>query len=60
MADDEVDPETAFSDAQERWRRALEAHRLAPPDAGFSARLTALADASGGGLSVSLGGRGGV
>ncbi len=46
MTDDDVDPEAAFSDAQERWRRALEAHRLAPPDAGFSARLTALADAA--------------
>jgi hypothetical protein len=36
----------AFRAAQERWREALDAHRLAPPDAGFSARLTALADAA--------------
>jgi hypothetical protein len=36
----------AFRAAQERWRRALEAHRLAPPDGGFSARLAALAAAA--------------
>jgi hypothetical protein len=32
----------AFATAQDSWRQALEAHRLAPPDAGFSARLGAL------------------
>jgi hypothetical protein len=37
----------AFRDAQEEWRRALESHRLAPPDAGFSARLAGLAAAAG-------------
>jgi hypothetical protein len=36
----------AFRAAQEGWRRALEAHRLAPPDAGFGARLSALAAAA--------------
>jgi hypothetical protein len=36
----------AFREAQEEWRRALESHRLAPPDAGFSARLAALASAA--------------
>jgi len=36
----------AFRDAQEGWRRALEAHRLAPPDAGFGARLAGLASAA--------------
>jgi hypothetical protein len=36
----------AFGAAQERWRRALEAHRLAPPDAGFSGRLATLAEAA--------------
>ena len=36
----------AFRDAQEQWRRALESHRLAPPDAGFGARLAALASAA--------------
>ena len=36
----------AFRDAQQLWRGALEAHRLAPPDAGFSARLSELADAA--------------
>jgi hypothetical protein len=38
--------EAAFRDAQQRWREALEAHRTAPPDAGFSARLEELADAA--------------
>ena len=38
--------QAAFRDAQERWRSALEAHRRAPPDAGFSSRLAALADAA--------------
>lgn len=44
-----VDPQlaqTAFAQAQHHWRRAIEAHRAAPPDAGFSARLTALAQAA--------------
>jgi hypothetical protein len=36
----------AFREAQEEWRRALESHRLAPPDAGFSARLADLASAA--------------
>jgi hypothetical protein len=38
--------QAAFRTAQARWREALEAHRLAPPDAGFSARLAALSDAA--------------
>jgi hypothetical protein len=38
--------QAAFRDAQARWREALEAHRLAPPDAEFSARLAALANAA--------------
>ena len=38
--------QAAFRDAQEAWRGALEAHRLAPPDAGFSGRLASLADAA--------------
>ena len=38
--------QSAFRAAQEQWRRALESHRLAPPDAGFSARLAALASAA--------------
>jgi hypothetical protein len=36
----------AFRGAQQLWRGALEAHRLAPPDAGFSGRLAVLADAA--------------
>ena len=36
----------AFRAAQRRWGDALEVHRLAPPDAGFSVRLAALADAA--------------
>jgi hypothetical protein len=38
--------QAAFRAAQQRWRDALDAHRLAPPDAGFSARLAALAEAA--------------
>ena len=38
--------QAAFRAAQARWREALEAHRLAPPDAGFSARLAALSEAA--------------
>src|SRR5665213_3061588 len=38
--------QAAFRDAQERWRDALTAHRLAPPDGGFSGRLSALAEAA--------------
>src|ERR1700674_5533043 len=38
--------QAAFRDAQARWREALKAHRLAPPDAGFSARLAALSEAA--------------
>jgi hypothetical protein len=37
----------AFATAQHSWGEALAAHRLAPPDAGFSARLGALASAAG-------------
>jgi hypothetical protein len=42
--DDHV--QATFSEAQGRWRAALEAHRMAPPDPGFSARLAALARAA--------------
>jgi hypothetical protein len=38
--------QAAFRAAQARWRRALDAHRLAPPDAGFSARLAELSIAA--------------
>jgi hypothetical protein len=38
--------QVAFRKAQRRWGEALEAHRLAPPDAGFSSRLVALAAAA--------------
>jgi hypothetical protein len=34
-----------FAAVQTVWKAALEGHRLAPPDAGFSARLAALAQA---------------
>ena len=43
----EEQAQRAFRDAQQEWRRALESHRLAPPDAGFSGRLSALAVAAG-------------
>src|SRR5580700_2821772 len=41
--DPQQQAQRAFRDAQEEWRRALESHRLAPPDAGFSGRLSVLA-----------------
>jgi hypothetical protein len=41
-----VDSEQAFQDAREAWRTALRDHVLAPPDAGFSARLAQLATAA--------------
>jgi hypothetical protein len=46
VGDQEERAQSAFRAAQEEWRRALESHRLAPPDAGFSARLGALASAA--------------
>ncbi|MFZ0381982.1 MAG: hypothetical protein WAL38_29410 [Solirubrobacteraceae bacterium] len=36
-------PEQAFEEARTAWRAALRGHVLAPPDAGFSARLATLA-----------------
>lgn len=38
--------EQAFAEARAAWREALRDHVLAPPDAGFSARLAALAAAA--------------
>jgi hypothetical protein len=38
--------QTAFRAAQDAWRSALTAHRLAPPDNGFSIRLGVLAAAA--------------
>jgi hypothetical protein len=35
-----------YAAAQERWREAILAHRLAPPDSGFSTRLADLAAAA--------------
>jgi hypothetical protein len=49
MAKAKIDPQhvqDAFAAAQERWGAAIDAHRTAPPDAGFSTRLRALADAA--------------
>ena len=40
--------QAAFRRAQQRWREALGAHRLAPPDADFSVRLAALSVAASG------------
>jgi hypothetical protein len=40
------DSEQAFSDARAVWRAALREHVLAPPDAGFSARIAGLAAAA--------------
>ncbi|HWH11516.1 MAG TPA: hypothetical protein VG165_10355 [Solirubrobacteraceae bacterium] len=44
--DNETQAQAAFRDAQQKWRTALEGHRNAPPDAGFSARLGELAEAA--------------
>ena len=41
-----MDSEQAFQQAREAWRAALRGHVLAPPDAGFSARLAQLAAAA--------------
>ncbi len=40
------DSERAFAEARAAWRAALRDHVLAPPDAGFSARLAELAAAA--------------
>lgn len=40
------DAQEAFDEAREVWRAALRSHVLAPPDAGFSVRLAALAAAA--------------
>jgi len=45
-ADHEDRAQATFRAAQQQWRAALESHRLAPPDAAFSGRLTALAQAA--------------
>jgi hypothetical protein len=41
-----ADSEQAFQEAREAWRAALRGHVLAPPDAGFGARVAALATAA--------------
>lgn len=41
------DSEQAFQEARQPWRAAIRDHVLAPPDAGFSARLAALAATAG-------------
>lgn len=42
--DDQI--QAAFQLAQRQWIGAIRAHRLAPPDAGFSRRLAALSEAA--------------
>lgn len=42
----EDDAQQGFASAQQSWKEALDAHRLAPPDAGFSVRLAALSEAA--------------
>jgi hypothetical protein len=47
MADTHAEEiQAEFQAAQSAWRDALRAHRLAPPDAGFSARLRELSTAA--------------
>jgi hypothetical protein len=43
---DDAPIHAAFAHAQAVWREAVEAHRLAPPDSGFSARLAGLSGAA--------------
>jgi hypothetical protein len=43
MSADEDRIQADFAATQGRWRQAVYAHRMAPPDAGFSARLADLA-----------------
>lgn len=40
------DRRAAIKEASAAWADAMRAHKLAPPDLGFSARLAALADAA--------------
>lgn len=42
----DVEIQVAFQTAQRGWISALRAHRVAPPDAGFSARLKELSKAA--------------
>ena len=44
-APENVSAEEQFAHAQAAWAAAVQAHRMAPPDAGFSARLAALSSA---------------
>ena len=51
MASEELDPERdqimrAVRQASTAWAEAMRAHKLAPPDARFAARLRALAEAA--------------
>ena len=46
MASESDEIQAQFAATQERWRQAISAHRMAPPDAGFSARLADLAEAA--------------
>jgi hypothetical protein len=41
-----MESEQAFQDARDVWRSALREHVVAPPDAGFSARIANLAAAA--------------
>jgi hypothetical protein len=41
-----LESEQAFTETRSAWRTALRGHALAPPDAGFSARLAELAAAA--------------
>ena len=46
MAAESDEIQAEFAATQERWRLAIHAHHMAPPDAGFSARLAGLAEAA--------------
>lgn len=52
LGDDELDRQRAHimrgvRQAGDDWAQAMRAHKLAPPDAGFGARLSALSEAAG-------------
>jgi hypothetical protein len=44
MGIDDDPMQAEFAAVQVRWREAVQAHRMAPPDAGFSTRLADLAE----------------
>jgi hypothetical protein len=46
MSAESEEVQREFAEVQARWSEAVHAHRVAPPDGGFSARLANLAEAA--------------